>query len=381
MRSNNDNTAKVTLVGGKEVVLPISSQSKPEISPLVMEKWQRTVNLSSKAFGVPVGLITHLTPKTLDISIASNGKGNIFSPGQSLPLGTGMYCETTAGTRSIVQVYNATECEEWKDNPSVAFDLISYLGMPLRWPDGELFGTFCMLDSQPHEYSDTHMELLEHFRNTIELDLAMLLERNELKRLNVEKDLTLREAHHRIKNHLSMLAGVLQIKGSDSAEVQKIMDDFLGRIQAIAKLHSRIAAVDETNVDLNSFVHEIANSLLTSISCCEAKLVYNAEHFEVSRESFFHTGLLVSELVTNSIKHAFDGVDTPEIHITIQDKDKDYFTLHYRDNGVGLPEDFAWNDSNTIGMNIILDIPSKTGGGCEISTGKETAYNFVLGKS
>ena len=72
----------------------------------------------------------------------------------SAKLNTGLYCETVMATRSPLHVPNALNDPDWKNNPDVELDVISYLGIPLIWPDGSVFGTICVLDGKIRHDTD-----------------------------------------------------------------------------------------------------------------------------------------------------------------------------------------------------------------------------------
>lgn len=384
MPEHTNTIAKVTLAGGREVYLPITSPDKPTVPGEVLERWQNIVNLATRIMKVPTGLITRLNPAALELFVVSDGETEIFKPRDSLALGGGMYCETTTGVGDTLYIPNALKDEDWRDNPSIDFNLIAYLGMPLRWPDGELFGTFCLLDEKEHEHSEDYIRLLALFRDAVETELARLLEREELRRLNLEKELSLREAHHRIKNHLNLLSSVLQINFSRGVASPEDFENFVAdlstRIQAIADLHAHLAKAGESGTRLGEFVSTVAETLVHSVADGGVALEYTGDAVEVSRETFFHTGLLVSELMTNALKHAFDGIEAPRITIALKDLGAEDFSLEFSDNGRGLPAEILQDDTDGIGMMLINDLPRQMGGSLSVSVNGGTSYRFELKK-
>lgn len=382
MSKKSNRVAKVLMSKGRTLFLPVSDKSKPAVTPVILDKWQNIVDLAAKTLDVPTGLIMQLNAEDIEVAVSSLTKGNPYKPTEREELGMGLYCETVAGSRDTLHIPNALADDDWKNNPDVKLDMISYLGMPLKWPDGEIFGTICVLDNKEHKYSDLNIELLAHFRNTVETDLHMLLEREELKRSNLEKEMALREAHHRIKNHLNMLTGVLQLNMykelSSQKAINEVLEDTMGRIRAIANLHTQIALAESSQVELDDFIRVIATSIIDSIAIKAVHLSFAFEPIQVSRKAFFHTGLLVSELVTNSIKHAFDDTAKPEISIGLKFKNQSSFTLTYSDNGSGLPDDFEPEESESIGMMLISDLPLQMGGSYTLSTDNGTTFEFTL---
>src|SRR4051794_7754320 len=107
-------------------------------------------------------------PSNIKVFVSSTSKGNPCEPGA---LDTGPYCETVLKTGQPLLVSDALENEAWKANPHVRQGMISYLGVPIGWPDGRLFGTICVRDNKRNEYSGAYLKLLLHFRDMLQADL------------------------------------------------------------------------------------------------------------------------------------------------------------------------------------------------------------------
>ena len=77
-------------------------------------------------------------------------------------------------TRRPLLVPDALQDEDWKSNPDIKLGMISYLGVPISWPDGEIFGTICVLDRQSNGYSDLYLKLLLQWRDVLQADLTSI---------------------------------------------------------------------------------------------------------------------------------------------------------------------------------------------------------------
>jgi len=384
MPSRYCTVAKVAVVGQSPVILPVSGMDKPEISPVVMDKWQNLSNVAAKASGAAAGLVMRLHPEDIEVCIASAGPDNPYEPGERERLGLGLYCETVLGTRNVLNIPDASADPQWRENPDIPRGMVAYLGMPIKWPDGELFGTICVLDRSKRDFSNEHIDLLAHLRMALESDLHQLTERHRLARENREKDLALREAHHRIKNHLHMLAGVVQMRAlqplPDEAGVTGLLDDLSSRIRAIANLHSLMAETTEDTVALDGLLERIAATIIDAVAQRPVTLRLELSPVRVNRRVFFQAGLLVSELVTNALKHAFADTPAPEIAIRLSDRDENTFSLAVRDNGRGLPDGFAPGECDSIGMTLISDLPEQMGGACTVRSDHGAVFEFTLEK-
>jgi len=145
-----------------------------EVPAKFLSKWQGTTNVMADIFDVPAGLIMRVLPKQIEVLISSHTPKNPYEADEKANLHTGLYCETVMATRNLLHVPNALQDSHWKDNPDVKLNMISYLGVPLIWPDGEVFGTICVLDSKTRIYQDKYVDLLWEIKKSIEADFTII---------------------------------------------------------------------------------------------------------------------------------------------------------------------------------------------------------------
>ena len=149
----------------------------------MLERWQTIVDLLAELADVPAALIMRVGKKSIEVFRTSASQGNPY------PLGAtehyyrkcGLYCEHVLRTNSRLLVPNALDDPDWKDNPDVSLNMISYLGFPVLFPDATPFGTICILDSKTNGYSSKIEGLMLQFRDIIEFQLAQLCQYTELR--------------------------------------------------------------------------------------------------------------------------------------------------------------------------------------------------------
>jgi signal transduction histidine kinase len=147
----------------------------------VVEVWQRIADVISASLAVPAVLITRIEPPDLEIFRTNIGPGNPFASGSRMPL-LGLYCEATAKTRQRNRVEDARKEPLWADSPTARAGIISYLGYPLFWPDGDVFGTICAVDTKANKWVAPSDILLQTVREAIEAHLALIATTEELRR-------------------------------------------------------------------------------------------------------------------------------------------------------------------------------------------------------
>lgn len=143
----------------------------------VLRKWQRIVDLLANIMRVPSAVVTKIEPPDYAYYrtvVSSNSKGNPFPIDETFSMEIGTFCETVIKNREPLLVTNALEDDQWKLAPEIQVGMVSYLGFPVLWPDGRMFGTICVLDDKANRYSDHYQELLSHCRDVLQGDLQTL---------------------------------------------------------------------------------------------------------------------------------------------------------------------------------------------------------------
>ncbi|KIO36800.1 sensor domain-containing diguanylate cyclase [Shewanella sp. cp20] len=154
------------------------------IDLISLDKWQKTVNLLARVFNAPASFLVQYTPKGFQVTIASKQVSNPYPPGVVIAPDTNIFCRRIVETRSDLYVPDAKIDPCWETNPEVQKDgFSSYLGVPVFWPDGSCFGTFCVMDRAKTDYQASYFELIHQLKEIIEADLALLDIYGELKQL------------------------------------------------------------------------------------------------------------------------------------------------------------------------------------------------------
>src|SRR5262245_6663435 len=151
----------------------VSSTVAPsvQVPSEIIRKWQEIVDLLAEIMRVPSASIMQVDCLQIKVFVSSASKGNPCQPGAP---DTGPYCATVMRTRQPLLVADALENDAWKTNPHVRLGMISYLGVPISWPDGRIFGTICVRDNKRNDCSEAYLKLLLHFRDVLQADLKSL---------------------------------------------------------------------------------------------------------------------------------------------------------------------------------------------------------------
>ena len=143
------------------------------ITEEIINKWQGIVNTTAEVMNVPAALIMRVEPPFIEVFRSSESPNNPYNAGSKEHL-AGLYCEAVITTKDSLLVPDALRDRKWNENPDVKLGMISYLGFPLLWPDGEVFGTICVLDSRENSYGKRYENLMMQFKEVVEAHLGLL---------------------------------------------------------------------------------------------------------------------------------------------------------------------------------------------------------------
>ncbi|NVD07946.1 EAL domain-containing protein [Vibrio sp. JPW-9-11-11] len=148
--------------------------------------WQEIVNLLAEIVEVPAALIMRIHQQHIEVFSANNNQTHPYRVGDKETLGHGLYCETVVKNRQQLLVSNAEKELQWRNNPDIKLGMVAYCGLPLMWPNGDVFGTICVLDDRENPFSSTYQQLLASFRDSIEAQLTTLYQNHRLQHVNAE---------------------------------------------------------------------------------------------------------------------------------------------------------------------------------------------------
>ena len=156
-----------------------------------IKKWQRTVDLLAKLFDAPAGFLVQYTPAGFQVTISSDQDSNPYPAGVVIEPEVNIFCRRIVETGKQLYVPNAPIDPCWDTNPEVHNDgFKSYLGVPVYWPNGQAFGTFCVMDYRETDYGETYFELIQQLKDILESDLSLLEMYQQVQELAVTDSLT-----------------------------------------------------------------------------------------------------------------------------------------------------------------------------------------------
>ena len=170
----------------------------PAIPPETIASWQRVVDLVARLARVPAALIMRTELPRHTVYVSSRTSGNPYDVGREYELDDSLYCHGVFENDGELVVEDALRDPAWADNADLDHGMSFYIGYPLKWPGGELFGTICVLDRNRNEHALVFREGLQAFAGVIEANLRSLVEIAERERLEAALQQSLDRLEERV---------------------------------------------------------------------------------------------------------------------------------------------------------------------------------------
>lgn len=208
-----------------------------------------------------------------------------------------------------------------------------------------------------------------------------------LEKLVVEKEWLLREIHHRIKNNLHMVVGLLasQTEFLKNEEAVQAINDSQNRIQAMSLIHQKLYQSESLSIiDMPSYIYELTEYLKDSFEIRKRiRFILDIDSFNLPLSHSIPIGLIFNEAVTNAIKYAFPNRENGVINISLKTNDNKNYILIIQDKGVGLPFDFDPFDNPSLGIKLMHGLSADIDGKFLITNldGTKITLEFVFNEN
>ncbi len=227
-------------------------------------------------------------------------------------------------------------------------------------------------------------KLLHEIREKNIAQKAAKIHEEKLQKSLDEKDLLLKEIHHRVKNNMQIISSLLNLQAGylKDEEAVNALKESQARIVSMAMLHENLYRSDNlTGINFENYIKHLIRNLFHTYNVNMEKIKFNimAQGVFLNIDTAIPCGLIINELVTNSIKHAFPEGTSGDIKV-IMDQDDDKYHLEISDNGIGLPPEFDIKKSSTLGILLVNSLVGQLDGSIEVIRNQGTTYQIIIKK-
>lgn len=200
-----------------------------------------------------------------------------------------------------------------------------------------------------------------------------------------EKEILLREIHHRVKNNLQIISSLLRLQADQikSHKYARVFKDAGSRIQAMSLIHEGLYQSNNlAAVDLRQYLHNLISNLFHSYGVNPEiiRASIRAEGIRLNLDEAVLCGLIINELVTNSLKYAFPKGRSGQIDVHFK-QTRTYTQLRVSDNGIGLPSNFDFKETQSLGLQLVATLTDQLQGKIELRNKSGTTFIITFPRS
>jgi PAS domain S-box-containing protein len=192
---------------------------------------------------------------------------------------------------------------------------------------------------------------------------------DKIKQSLKEREMLIKETHHRVKNNLMIISSLLSLQARyiKDKETQDIFKDSQNRARSMALIHEKLyQTADLKEIDFGDYIQKLSMELFRTYSdkSRNIKLDFHVESHQLDINTSIPLGLIVNELISNSIKHAFPGNEEGQIKVKFVKENKK-FVFEVSDNGIGLSDDFDIEKTDSLGLSLVISLVDQIHGELE----------------
>lgn len=245
---------------------------------------------------------------------------------------------------------------------------------------GKLYGTVYIILKKGNTLNN--QELVQSLISLFAVALQRKQAENEIKKALKEKEILLKEIHHRVKNNLMIISSLLNLQSSyiQDEGARNVFRESQNRAKSMAMIHERLyKSTDLKNIDLGEYIRSLTTDLYRTLVADpdRIRLDIDVENVKIDINTVVPLGLIVNELVTNSMKHAFPEGETGYIKVELCRK-SEKIVLKVSDNGIGFPKDLDYKNTSSLGLQLVNNLTMQIDGELELDRNQGTSFSLIF---
>ncbi len=305
--------------------------------------------------------------------------------GVSIPSDKGIASWVVQNKRPYVSNDVSSSEHFWKDL-SKTFKTRSIICVPLINRENEVVGVLQALNRRKNgKFTPHDIPVFQALASQVTFAIERAQEIDQLQNQLREKDAMITEIHHRIKNNLQVLSSLVERESFEIEDdsIKKVLTDILMRVRSMAKLHEMLSRKEITDqIELGTYIEQLTDKIEQMMDTMQvnASIRLKIQPILLESERALLCGLILNELLLNIYKHAFTGIEEKGEIIIELAEDSELIYLNVSDNGIGLPEDFDYEDKKSLGLWIVDMMLRKLKGELSIESEAGTRFSIKIPK-
>ena len=257
--------------------------------------------------------------------------------------------------------------------------ICSLMDVPI-WLEGELMGVLCHETFKTRHWKFEEQDFVASLANLISLGLEASKRKKaeeDLKASLKEKEILMKEIHHRAKNNLTIISSLLNLQSRhiNDKEALGVFRESQNRARSMALIHEKLYRSDDLRkIDFGEYIRSLTIELFNSYRASQGiELNMDIDNIELDINTAVPLALIVNEIVTNSLKYAFPDKKTGNVSVHFA-KNSDEMQLIVEDNGIGFPGDLDFRNTNSLGMQLVTSLTDQIKGSIRLERDEGTKF-------
>jgi len=200
-----------------------------------------------------------------------------------------------------------------------------------------------------------------------------------MKLLVDQKEMMLKEVHHRVKNNFQIVSSLLEMQSKDITDekARQLANDGQNRLKSMAFIHQKLYKSDSGLINFNDYLRKLIQEISSAYKSQKGvEIQVTIQDIELDIDTAVPLGLIVNEIITNAYKYAFEGVAAPLLSVSIEETTQNNYVLEIKDNGIGFDKNVDVEKANSIGLRLIKGLVKQLNGAMEVFTHNGTTFRI-----
>ncbi|MBI5680894.1 MAG: GAF domain-containing protein [Methanobacterium sp.] len=265
----------------------------------------------------------------------------------------------------------------------------SYIALPI-FSGVKIYGVLniCSEHKEPFDSNEVTLlgKLVEDIGfalHNIKIEAQHKIAEEKIKKSLEEKEVLLKEIHHRVKNNMQIVSSLLRLQSRyiDDKKTFELFRDSQNRVKTMSLVHEKLYQSEDLSViDFEEYIKSLINDLFRSYGITRGIILpqVSADNISFDVSTAIPCGLIINEIVTNSIKHAFPNGKKGTITVDLHSNGDDSYVLTVSDDGIGFPEDIDYKNTKSLGLHLVMALTDQIHGNIEMVKNKGTKFKITF---
>jgi two-component sensor histidine kinase len=255
----------------------------------------------------------------------------------------------------------------------------AFIAWPLHDSSQKIMGVVTLIAYSPKKIPDKDRTFFKTIADMFALVVEHKIDSENIKKSLKEKELLLKEIHHRVKNNMQVISSLVSLQAGrvEDQDHKNLFNEIMDRIRSMALVHEQLYRTrDLSGINLKDYITQLSRRLMRSydIKPDKIELKIDADDLYIGIDKAVPCGLITNELISNALKYAFPDDMKGRISVKLCKDDNGKILLNINDNGIGLSKEFNLQNADSLGLELVIMLVEQIDGSLDVTGDKGTDF-------